>query len=123
MYGGDIVIPTRKKICNETKFTTLINYAKLSLGKEVIIFLEVIHMKKIITFMLMLIMLFSFTLTVNAEISPSGKPTDEKNQTVVPPSKGTTSPKTGESEVILYGFGMAAVVFASGAVVVRKKIV
>ena len=79
-------------------------------------------MKKLITFMLMLIMLFSFTLTVNAEISPSGKPTDEKNQTVVPPSKGTVSPKTGESEIILYGFGVAAVAFASGAVVVRKKI-
>lgn len=79
-------------------------------------------MKKLITFMLMLVMLFSFTLTVNAEISPSGKPTDEKNQTVVPPSKGTISPKTGESEILLYGFGVAAVVFASGAVVVRKKI-
>lgn len=79
-------------------------------------------MKKLITFMLMLVMLFSFTLTVNAEISPSGKPTNEKNQTVVPPSKGTISPKTGESEILLYGFGVAAVVFASGAVVVRKKI-
>ena len=80
-------------------------------------------MKKLMTLMLMLIMMFSFTMTVNAEISPSGKPTDEKNQTVVPPSKGTVSPKTGENEIILYGFGVAAVVFASGAVVVRKKIV
>ena len=85
--------------------------------------LEVIQMKKLVTFMFMLIMMFSFSLTVNAEISPSGKPTDEKNQTVVPPSKGTTSPKTGENEVVLYGFGAAAVVFASGAVVMRKKIV
>lgn len=79
-------------------------------------------MKKLMTLMLMIIMMFSFTMTVNAEISPTGKPTDEKNQTVVPPSKGTVSPKTGESEIILYGFGVAAVVFASGAVVVRKKI-
>ena len=80
-------------------------------------------MKKLMTLMLMLIMIFSFTMTVNAEISPSGKPTDEKKQTVVPPSKEAVSPKTGENEIILYGFAVAAVVFASGAVVVRKKIV
>ena len=73
-------------------------------------------MKKFATLMMMLMMMFSFTLTANAEVSPSGKPvTDEGKDTV-------TSPKTGESDIVLYGLGAAATVLASGAVVVRRKV-
>lgn len=73
-------------------------------------------MKKLATLMMMLVMLFSFTLTANAEISPSGKPVTEEGTSDV------TSPKTGESDIVLYGLGTAAVVLASGAVVLRKKV-
>lgn len=80
-------------------------------------------MKKMITLMMMLVMLFSFSLTVNAAKSPSGETTEEQNETVVPPSQDVASPKTGESNVVLYGLGMTAVVLASGAVVIRRKTV
>ena len=73
-------------------------------------------MKKLATLMMMLVMLFSFTLTANAEVSPSGKPVTEDGTT------DATSPKTGESDIVLYGLGTAAVVLASGAVVLRKKV-
>ena len=72
-------------------------------------------MKKIVTLMMMLVMLFSFTLTANAEISPSGEPVTEEGTTEA------TSPKTGESDMVLYGLGAAVAVLASGAVVIRKK--
>ena len=78
-------------------------------------------MKKMMTVMMMLVMMFSFSLTVNAEVSPKGESTTEQNATVVPPSQETASPKTGESDIVLYGLGMTAVVLASGAVVLRKK--
>lgn len=72
-------------------------------------------MKKLVTFLMMFVMLFSFTLTADAASSPSGKP-------VVEDGNGeATSPKTGESDLLLYGYGMAAVVLASGAIVIRKK--
>ena len=72
-------------------------------------------MKKFVTLMMMIVMMFAFTLTADAAKSPSGTPvTDESTDKV-------TSPKTGESEILLYGCGMAAVVLASGAVVLRKK--
>lgn len=74
-------------------------------------------MKKLVTLMMMLVMLFSFTMTTDAAKSPSGKPVTEEGSSTV------TSPKTGESEIVLYGLGMAAVVLASGAVVIRKKAV
>ncbi len=72
-------------------------------------------MKKLVTLMMMLVMMFSFTLTANAEISPQAQP--EKT----PGTDLVVSPKTGESEIVLYGLGMAAVVLASGAVVIRKR--
>ncbi len=76
-------------------------------------------MKKMLTLAMMLVMLFAFSITANASgsaASPSGKPITEEGKDVV------TSPKTGESEILLYGLGTAAVVFASGAVVLRKKV-
>ena len=73
-------------------------------------------MKKMLTLAMMVVMLFAFSITANASAaSPSGKPITEEGTGVV------TSPKTGESEILLYGFGTAAVVLASGAVVLRKK--
>ena len=72
-------------------------------------------MKKFLTLMMMFGMLFSFTLTASAEVSPSGKPVTEEGKDTA------TSPKTGESDIVLYGLGAVATVLASGAVVIRKK--
>ena len=72
-------------------------------------------MKKLVTLMMALVMMFSVSMTANAEISPQAKP--EK----VPGTDLVESPKTGESEIVLYGLGMAVVVLASGAVVIRKR--
>lgn len=72
-------------------------------------------MKRLVTLLMMLVMMFSFTMTASAESSPSGKPVTEEGSSTV------TSPKTGESDMVLYGLGMSVVVLASGAVVVRKK--
>ena len=77
-------------------------------------------MKKIAALLLMLVTMLSFSLTVYAKdpvISPSGKPVQEEGTTVV------ESPKTGDSDIVLYGLGTAAVLLASGAVVIRKKAV
>ena len=73
-------------------------------------------MKKLATMLMMLMMIFTFSMTANAEISPSGKPVTESGTTT------GTSPKTGENDVVLYSLGAAVVVLASGAVVVRKKV-
>lgn len=72
-------------------------------------------MKKLVTLMMALVMMFSVSMTANAEISPQAKP--EK----APGTDLVESPKTGESEIVLYGLGMAVVVLASGAVVIRKR--
>ena len=72
-------------------------------------------MKKLVTLMMALVMMLSVSMTANAEISPQAKP--EK----APGTDLVESPKTGESEIVLYGLGMAAVVLASGAVVIRKR--
>lgn len=72
-------------------------------------------MKKMVTLMMMLVMLCSFSLTANAAVSPSGTPESAPGTDLV------VSPKTGESDIVLYGLGMTAVVLASGAVVIRKK--
>lgn len=80
-------------------------------------------MKKMVTLMMMFVMLFSFSLAANAAPSRNGEATTETNQTVVPPSQDVSSPKTGESDIVLYGLGMTAAVLASGAVVIRKKAV
>ena len=79
-------------------------------------FTEVYKMKKLVTLMMMLVMMFSFTLTANAEISPSGKPVTDAG------TSDSTSPKTGESDIVLYGLGAVATVLASGAVVIRRKV-
>ena len=77
-------------------------------------------MKKIVTLVLMIIMMFSFSLTAYAYkkdpvYSPSGKPVTEEGAVV------ETSPQTGEQDMVLYGLGAAAAVFASSAVIIRKK--
>lgn len=72
-------------------------------------------MKKTVTLLLMVLMLFSFSVTVNAADSPSGKTETSQGTTLV------TSPKTGESDRMLYGLGTAAVALASGAIIIRKK--
>lgn len=73
-------------------------------------------MKRMMTLVCMLMMLMAFSITANASAaSPSGKPITEEGSGIV------TSPKTGDSEILLYGLGTAAVVLASGAVVLRKK--
>lgn len=72
-------------------------------------------MKKMVTLLMMLVMMFSFSMTANAEISPSGTPETTPGTDLV------VSPKTGESNIVLYGLGMTAVVLASGAVVIRKR--
>lgn len=73
-------------------------------------------MKKTVTLMMMILLLLSFSLTVNAAGSPSGKTETSQGTTLV------TSPKTGESDGMLYGLGAVALVLASGAVVIRKKV-
>ena len=82
-------------------------------------------MKKLITFMMILTMVCSFTLTAHAGTSPSGKPVADEGVGGAggADSSGTaTSPKTGECDMVLYSLGAAAVVLASGAVVFRKKV-
>lgn len=77
-------------------------------------------MKRLMTLMLMFVMMFSLSLTAYAKdpvISPSGKPVEDEGSDVV------ESPKTGESDLVLYGLGSAAVLLASGAVMIRKKTV
>lgn len=72
-------------------------------------------MKKMVTLLMMLVMMFSFSMTANAEVSPSATPE------TAPGTDPVVSPKTGESDIVLYGLGMTAVVLASGAVVIRKR--
>lgn len=79
-----------------------------------------IDMKKLVTLVLMLVMMCSLSLTAFAKgsvKSPSGKPVEDGGSDVI------ESPKTGDSDIVLYGLGSAAVLLASGAVVIRKKAV
>lgn len=78
-------------------------------------------MKKMVTVMMMFVMLFSFSITASAAKSPEGKPTTEENGAVSSAGQSTVSPKTGESDIVLYSLGLTAVVCASGAVVLRRK--
>lgn len=73
-------------------------------------------MKKMLTLAMMLTMMFTFSMTADAAVSPSGTPVTKPGTDVI------VSPKTGESDIVLYGLGMAAVVLSSGAVVLRKKV-
>ena len=72
-------------------------------------------MKKMLALVMMFMTMSVVSLTVNAAGSPQATP--EK----APGTNLVESPKTGESEIVLYGLGMTAVVLASGAVVIRKK--
>ena len=72
-------------------------------------------MKKMLTLMMTLMLLLSFSLTASAAGSPSATPESTPGTDLV------VSPKTGESDIVLYGLGMTAVVLASGAVVIRKR--
>lgn len=77
-------------------------------------------MKKFVLLGSMLVMLFSFTLTANAEVSPKGTPVTSESTGKTP---GTNvSPKTGEDQTLLFGLGAAAVVFASGVIITGKKV-
>ena len=70
--------------------------------------------------MLVFAAMLSFSLTAyakNPAVSPSGKPVVEQGTVVV------ESPKTGDTDIVLYGLGTAAVILASGAAVIRKKTV
>lgn len=73
-------------------------------------------MKKFLTLAAMFVMLFSVSLTADAANSPKAEKVDTK-----PVLIQTVSPKTGESDVVLYGLGASAVVLTSAAVIVRKK--
>lgn len=74
-------------------------------------------MKKFTVLALMLVMLFSATLTVHAEESPKGTSNSEVSSQVTT----NTSPKTGESDGVLFTLGAAIVILAAGTLVVRKK--
>ena len=82
-------------------------------------------MKKIVTLLLMLTMVCSFSLTAHAGTSPSGKPVGgggAGTESGTGSGTGTaTSPKTGENDIVLYSLGATAVLLASGAVVIKKK--
>lgn len=84
-------------------------------------------MKKIVILASMLVMLFSFTLTANAEVSPEGTPvtvtteTTQNTEVVVVVPETNVSPKTGENQTALFLWGAAAVVLAAGAVATGKK--
>lgn len=73
-------------------------------------------MKKFLTLAAMFVMLFSVSLTADAANSPKAEKVDTK-----PVLIQVVSPKTGESDVVLYGLGASAVVLTSAAVIVRKK--
>ena len=79
-------------------------------------------MKKFLTLATMLVMLFSVSLTADAAKSPKAEKVEEKPATIVQIYQApVVSPKTADSDVMLYGMGAAAVVCATGAVVVKRK--
>lgn len=87
-------------------------------------------MKKFAVLMCMMMMLFSVSLTVSAKDSPdvdrSYNDDDEDVEVTTTPAapvqiQTNVSPKTGESDTVLFYVGTAAVLFAAGSVVVRMK--
>ena len=74
-------------------------------------------MKKFLVLATMLVMLFSVSLTAEAAKSPKGEKVEEKPVEVVL----VVSPKTADNDIMLYGMGAAAVVCATGAIVVKRK--
>lgn len=86
-------------------------------------------MKKMIMLAVMLVTLFSTSLVANAQESPNEDrndyvpPTEESvpEPAVVVELPTNVSPKTGESNAVLFYAGAAAVIFAAGAAAVRGK--
>ena len=79
-------------------------------------------MKKFLVLATMLVMLFSVSLTAEAAKSPKGEKVEEKPTTIVQIYQApVVSPKTSDSDIMLYGLGAAATVCAAGAVVVKRK--
>lgn len=90
-------------------------------------------MKKFMVLMFMMMMLFSVSLTVSAKESPEVDRSyndddgdDEPNAAPQQPAVTVqvltnVSPKTGESDTVLFYVGTAAVLLAAGSAVVRMK--
>ena len=70
--------------------------------------------KRLLTFLCGCVLLFGLSVNTLAADSPTGT-----RDTTTTTNKATTSPKTGESDVLFYG--IAGVVLLSGAVIVSKK--
>lgn len=93
-------------------------------------------MKKLAMLAVMLVTLFSASLTAFAEESPSENRNDYPTPTPEPVTQESepaptpavvvelptnVSPKTGESDAVLFYAGAAAIIFAAGAAVVRVR--
>lgn len=72
--------------------------------------------KRLMTFLCALVLLFSVSVTAMAADSPTGK-----KDTSTTTTKTTTSPKTGESNVLFYSI-IGAVVLSGTAVISRKHL-
>lgn len=70
--------------------------------------------KRLLTFVCAFVLLFGLSVNTLAADSPTGT-----RDTTTTTNKATTSPKTGESDVLFYG--IAGVVLLSGAVIVSRK--
>ena len=80
------------------------------------------HMKKFLVLATMLVMMCSMSLTAYAAKSPKGEKVEEKPATIVQIYQApVVSPKTSDSDIMLYGLGAAAAGCAAGAVVVKRK--
>ncbi len=65
--------------------------------------------KKLFVLLAVLVMIFSLSCTVSAEVSPEGKPTEET---------GKKSPKTGEYDAL---YALVGVALLTGVFVVSRK--
>lgn len=70
--------------------------------------------KRLLTFVCAFVLLFGLSVNTLAADSPTGT-----KDTTTTTNKATTSPKTGENDVLFYG--IAGVVLLSGAVIVSRK--
>ena len=70
-------------------------------------------MRKLLTVLLTCVMLMGFSLTAHAEISPSAKPVEEQEEEI------PSSPKTGESEVLVCS--MMTMCICAGVVTVALR--
>lgn len=71
--------------------------------------------KRLLTLVCAFVLLFGLSVNTLAADSPTGT----RDTTTTTTNKATTSPKTGESDVVFYG--IAGVVLLSGAVIVSRK--